>query len=134
MKRVLLDTNAYSKLMSGDTEVLDALGAADRALMSVVVLGELFAGFRGGTRYSENVERLREFLDEPAVHVAEATEETAEVFGEIQHSLRTAGTPVPLNDIWIAAHCFEHGATLITFDTHFAVVPGLRLWASSKQT
>lgn len=48
--KVPLDTNALSALWSGDERVLDALGEAECVFMSIIVLGELFAGFRGGTR------------------------------------------------------------------------------------
>ena len=48
-------------------------------------------------------------------------------FGRIAAALRKAGTPIPTNDIWIAAHVFETGAELITFDRHFDSVRGLPL-------
>jgi len=131
MKRILLDTNAYSSLLRGATDVLDAIDLAEDVLVSAVVLGELFAGFRGGRRYRRNVADLREFLDDPAVAVAEVSEETAEVFGEVKQQLKVAGTPLPLNDVWIASQCIEHGAVLVTFDTHFSRVPGLRLWSGA---
>jgi tRNA(fMet)-specific endonuclease VapC len=50
---------------------------------------------------------------------------TADRFGRIAAGLRKAGTPIPSNDIWIAAHVFESGAELITFDDHFKKVDGL---------
>jgi tRNA(fMet)-specific endonuclease VapC len=46
-------------------------------------------------------------------------------FGRIAAALRKAGTPIPTNDIWIAAHAFETGAELITFDRHFDHVRSL---------
>ncbi len=56
------------------------------------------------------------------------TQETAEIFGHLMHDLRQAGTPLPLNDVWIAAQTMELGAVLITYDVHFQKVRGLRLW------
>jgi len=50
------------------------------------------------------------------------------IFAEIKHALKRAGTPLPLNDVWIAAQALETGAVLATFDARFANVPGLRLW------
>ena len=43
-------------------------------------------------------------------------------------SLRKSGKPIPINDVWIAAHGLETGSILVTYDDHFAVIPGLRLW------
>lgn len=128
MKKILLDTNAYSRLLSGDKGVLDALGRADTVFMSVFVLGELYAGFRGGQRETENRTRLEDFLRRGTVRFLPATRETAEIFGVIKHRLTTAGTPIPINDVWVAAHATESGSHLVTFDSHFTHVPGLLLW------
>ena len=128
MRAVLLDTNAYVRYLAGDERVLDALARAGRVHMSVFVLGELYAGFRAGAREKRNREILERFLAKPGVSVLEATQETAEYFGMIKAALKTAGQPIPLNDVWIAAHALETASVLVTFDTHFAAVPGLRLW------
>ena len=128
MKKILLDTNAYSAFCGGDDAVLDQLGDADVVLMSIFVLGELYAGFRGGTRIESNRAGLRQFLTRPTVKILFATEETAEVFGGVKDGLRRQGTPLPINDVWIAAHALEAGATLVTFDGHFQKVKGLRRW------
>jgi tRNA(fMet)-specific endonuclease VapC len=47
---------------------------------------------------------------------------------EIKHALRKAGTPLPINDVWVAAHAVETGSVLVTFDAHFKEIKGLRLW------
>ena len=60
--------------------------------------------------------------------ILEATIETADVFGLIMASLRKSGKPIPINDVWIAAHDLETGSILVTYDDHFALIPGLRLW------
>lgn len=128
MTRVLLDTNAYTALLVGDEDVLDALAGADMVLMSVIVLGELFAGFRGGAREQENRRQLDEFLRRTPVRTIDVTRTTAEVFGALKQQLKAAGTPIPLNDVWIAAQAVESGAWLVTYDRHFLSVPGLLLW------
>jgi len=130
MKKILLDTNAYSALFKGDDNVLNAVGRADLVYLSVVVLGELYAGFSGGARESENKKRLDAFLSRPTVRVLQVSKETAEIFGSIKHQLKSAGTPIPLNDLWIAAQAIENGASLISFDRHFTQVAGIRLWES----
>ena len=128
MKKILLDTSAYSRLRCGSEEVLDALSHADLVYVSVFVLGELYAGFKGGSKEAANRDLLERFLKRATVRIVAATKETAEVFAEIKHGLRRAGTPLPVNDIWIGAHAVEMGSVLVTFDTHFTKIPGLRLW------
>lgn len=126
--KVLLDTNALSALWRGDERVLDALDQADNVLISIVVIGELHAGFRGGTRIRENRMRLSAFLKKPTVRVLELSVETAEIYGQIKDALRRAGTPIPINDVWLSAQAIETGAVLISFDSHFSKVAGVRLW------
>lgn len=128
MRAVLLDTNAYVRFLAGDEKVLACIAQAGRVHMSVFVLGELVAGFRAGTKEKQNRQILDLFLAKPGVEVLDATRETAEYFGLIKVALKKAGRPIPLNDVWIAAHALEAGAVLVTFDTHFAAVPGLRTW------
>jgi predicted nucleic acid-binding protein len=62
------------------------------------------------------------------VFVATATEETSEQFAVTKEALRQTGTPLPMNDVWIAAHCLQLGATIVTLDGHFSTIPGLRVW------
>lgn len=132
MKRLLLDTSAYCELLKGNPEVLDALANCETVFMSIFVLGELFAGFRGGSKGQLNREQLGSFLRKEPVRILDASSETAEVFGEIKDRLKRAGTPIPSNDVWIAAHAIETGAVLVTLDAHFQDVHGLRLWTKPK--
>jgi tRNA(fMet)-specific endonuclease VapC len=128
MTKVLLDTNAYVRFLAGDAKVLDSLAAAETVFMSVFVLGELEAGFRAGAKRPENRRILDRFLGKPTVAVLDASRETAEIFGMVKDSLRKEGQPIPMNDVWIAAHAIETGSLLVTYDAHFRAVPGLRLW------
>ena len=132
MKKILLDTNAYVRFLSGDEKVLAYLAQADRVYISVFVLGELFAGFRAGDKERQNREILDRFLSKSGVEVLEATSETAEYFGIIKSALRKSARPIPINDVWIAAHALEAGAALVTYDSHFLAVPGLRTWDEIK--
>jgi len=127
MKKVLLDTNAYTSYLGGDQDVLHVLSDAEITFMSIFVLGELYVGFKGGRREKENIRILQAFLAKPSVEILNAGSETAEIFGMVKNSLKRAGTPIPINDVWIASHALEIGAVMITYDKHFAVVPGLRL-------
>ena len=109
--------------------MLETIAGAATVYLSVFVLGELFAGFAVGSKEKENREILNRFLMKPTVKILNATIETAEVFGLVKKNLKNAGTPIPINDVWIAAHSIETGSEIATYDAHFNNVPGLRLWA-----
>lgn len=131
MNKIILDTNCYAAYLAGDQEVLQALTEAKITFMSIFVLGELYAGFKGGTREKENREILRTFLKKSSVITLNASIETAELFGTVKDTLKQAGRPIPINDVWIAAHALEYGAVLVTRDKHFLNIPGLRLWENT---
>jgi tRNA(fMet)-specific endonuclease VapC len=128
VNKIVLDTNAYTRLLAGDENVLDVIGTAEIVYMSIFVLGELYAGFAGGEKKRSNQEALHRFLLKPTVKILNATSETSKVFGMVKQELRIAGSPLPINDVWIAAHALETGSTLITYDRHFEKIGGLRLW------
>jgi tRNA(fMet)-specific endonuclease VapC len=121
----LLDTNAYAALKRDHTDAARLVRESTELVFSIVVLGELLFGFRNGGRFERNRRELDELLDNPRVSVLPVTRTTADRFGRIAAALRRAGTPIPTNDIWIAAHASETGAELISFDKHFEVVEGL---------
>jgi tRNA(fMet)-specific endonuclease VapC len=128
MTKIILDTNAYSAFMGGDKKVFDYIVESEIVYISTIVIGELFAGFYRGERLTQHREELRAFLDKDGVEVIDVSIETAEIFGEIKASLSKEGKMIPLNDIWIAAHSVETGAKLISYDTHFKSICGLRIW------
>ena len=128
MNRILLDTNAYTAFLTGDERVLNALTEAETAFLSAIVIGELYAGFCGGNRLKENRALLARFLQKSNVRVLDVTAETGEVFGQIKNELQKAGTPIPLNDVWLAAQAMETGSVIVSFDAHFDQVSGLRNW------
>ena len=125
MKKVLIDTNIYSLAMRGDAKVIDALRKIDLIGFSAISIGELFSGFKGGNRESRNKEEINIFLDSPRVVLHPIDEGTAEFYASILHDLKEAGTPIPTNDIWIAAVAFQHGYKIFSKDHHFNLVPGL---------
>jgi tRNA(fMet)-specific endonuclease VapC len=127
MKKILLDTNAYVHFLSGNQDVFDALAKAETVYLSVVVIGELIAGFRGGNRELENRKTLADFCQKPTVVKKDINEETAEIFGELKFIIKQAGTPLPINDVWLAAQAMETGSVVVTYDHHFLKIPGLRV-------
>lgn len=128
MKQIVIDTNAYTALRSGDERVLGALAAAERVYVPVFVSGELLFGFKLGTQEILNRRELESFMEEPEVQPLHTSSETADVFAGIKTKLREQGLPIPENDLWIAALCMETGSTLVSFDRHFSRVAGLRIW------
>ncbi len=121
----MLDTSAYSRFRAGDSRVHDLIADADVVMVPVPVLGELYGAFEAGSRARENRVALADFLDEPFVTISQVSEAVARQYGRIYGALRKAGTPVPANDMWIAACAIDQGACLLTFDTDFTRVPGL---------
>jgi len=91
--------------------------------VSVVVLGELRAGFLKGSKRARNESILREFLSSPRVRTLDVDEGTSEWYAAIHDHLRREGTPIPANDLWIAASTAQHGLKLVTTDEHFKQVP-----------
>ncbi len=59
----------------------------------------------------------------PRVSLLDVSEETAERYAVILNSLWQAGSPIPTNDIWIAASAMEHGLRVITTDEHYDKIP-----------
>lgn len=57
--------------------------------------------------------------------------ETADIFAIIKHTFKKWSNPVPLNEVWIAAHAVETGSVLVTYDHHCKKIPGLRLSPNS---
>ena len=128
MKAVLLDTNAFAALFRGDLEILEVLARAECVYASAIVMGELEAGFRGGSRYVENLALLERFLTRPTVDILPVSRDTGNCFGRVKSALKAKGKPLPINDVWLAAQCLETGAVLLTYDRHFATIDGLRMW------
>lgn len=128
MKKISLDTNAYSALITGNKTVLDALGEAKEVYLSIFTIGELYYGFTNGSKEKKNREILNNFLKKQTVKIIHTTLETAEIYGRLKTNLKKKGNPVPINDLWIAAHAIETGSFLLTFDAHFKAIPEVLLY------
>ena len=123
MRKVLLDTSAYSALFRGEEQVKYILQEVEEVSLTPVILGELLAGFTGGRFEARNRELLKEFLETPCVRVYPIDGETSERYAAVWLHLREQGTPIPTNDLWIAASAMQHGLTVLTADQHFLKVP-----------
>jgi tRNA(fMet)-specific endonuclease VapC len=120
--RLCVDTSAYSRFKGGDAPVVQHLDSAAWIGVPTVVLGELEAGFRLGRHRERNLDELERFLSHPSVDVVVVDRDVARLYGEIVIDLRRRGTPLPTNDVWIAACAARTAATLLTYGRHFATV------------
>lgn len=127
MNSTLIDTNFYIGIVQGDSHAKNVMRNAKEVLICPIVIGELLYGFKNGRREEMNIEQLDKFFGLPSVQSVPLTEKTAEFFALVIHELKKAGTPVPTNDIWIAACAMEHGCAVATFDNHFKKISGLLL-------
>lgn len=119
MKKIFLDTSAYSAFKRNHPKTIESIAQADQIFINAVVLGELLSGFDRGRFREANRKELKEFLFHPAVTPLTLSEETAERYALIHNDLRSQGTPIPTNDLWIAASVMESGSLLLTADLHF---------------
>lgn len=120
-----LDTNRYVDFCKADPQTVSALEAASSIHLPFVVLGELRAGFRVGHRGAENERILREFLMREGVRPLYPDDQTTHHYAAVYVQLRDQGTPIPTNDIWIAALALQHNLVLCDRDAHFDHLPQL---------
>jgi tRNA(fMet)-specific endonuclease VapC len=122
LKRYCLDTSAYSHFKRGHDRVVELIDAADWIGLPAVVLGELWTGFLLGEHMLQNEKELAEFLANPVVREIGIDHEVGRLYAEILVALRARGTPLPTNDIWVAACAASNGATVLTFDDHIRAI------------
>lgn len=122
MSRYCLDTSAYSQFKRGDRRVVERIAQAEWLGVPSIVVGELWTGFLQGRRRERNQEELDDFLSHPAVEELAVDSEVGRIYAEIVLDLRAAGTPLPTNDVWIAAVAVRAGATVISYDVHFDAI------------
>ncbi len=118
--KLVLDTNIYVDFAAGVPETVDFIAAHGESLfLPAIVLGELHYGFIKGQRESVNERMLQQFINRLKVEVIPVDSDVARKYASIYLSLRSKGTKIPINDVWIAACCMEAGGTLLTRDKHF---------------
>lgn len=121
--KIMVDTSAYSAFLRGHERIKLFLQYADEIYLNAIILGELFADFAMGKSERKNRSALQEFLSSPRVKIAVIDEETSERYGVITSYLRKEGTPIPTNDLWIAASAMQYGFKILTTDKHYLKAP-----------
>ncbi|MBM3792372.1 MAG: type II toxin-antitoxin system VapC family toxin [Acidobacteria bacterium] len=125
--RIAVDTNRYRDFCAGLPEAVEQLARAEKVFMPFVTLAELRAGFLCGNLSRKNESVLVRFLGRPRVGLLYPDEDTTHHYARIFAQLRSQGTPIPTNDIWIAALVAQHDLLLYSRDRHFDLLPQLPL-------
>lgn len=123
--RLALDTNRYADLCRGNVSIVEVIEFAEEVWLPFIVLAELRAGFAVGTQGPHNEAVLRRFLLKPGVGVLYPDDQTTHHYAAVYRQLRKQGTPIPTNDMWIAALVLQHSLVLFARDAHFDVLPQL---------
>lgn len=123
MDRLAIDSNAFIAYRAGDTGVRTLIEQAKLLCMPMTVMGELLYGALNSLHREENVQAVKEFFRQCMPIVVD--DAVAERYAEVRVNLKRKGTPIPENDVWIAASCMEVGSALISQDEHFAAIDGL---------
>src|SRR5882672_9580243 len=125
--KVAIDTNRYVDFCREVAEVVEAVRLAEKIFIAFVVLGELRSGFQSGTKSLQNERILVRFLNSPRVATLFPDEDTTHHYARLFQQLRKQGTPIPVNDLWLAALVLQHDLQLLTRDRHFDHIPQLSL-------
>jgi predicted nucleic acid-binding protein len=121
---VILDTNGLSAVADGDAALEPILHEAADVALPVIVLGE----YRYGIQHSRDQHRYQQWLTDTIrnYRVLDVDDDTAVFYAAIRTELKKAGTPIPSNDVWIAALCRQHSFPLLSRDHHFDLVRGIK--------
>jgi len=118
--RIILDTNIYSDYAEGTPPVVDIIaGRAKEICIPVIVLGELYYGFRKSARRKLNELKIEQFIKMFQVEIIAVDDNVSRKYALIHEYLEKKGCKIPINDVWIAACCMADGGTLLTRDRHF---------------
>lgn len=120
----MLDTNAISALAQKNRSLLRRLEDADRLTVAFISIGEFAYGARQSSARGELEQWLREQLL-TRVEILFPDLSTVEYYADIRWELRRHGTPIPANDIWIAALIRQHAMPILSLDRHFDYVKGV---------
>lgn len=122
-KACFIDTNIVIDVFRGRKEVADEITTFEKVYAPIPVLGELYLGVEKSSRKAHHLTQIEVLLS--LSEVVHTSNETAKTYGKIKALLKKKGTPIPENDIWIAALAIEHDLPLITRDKHFTHLPEL---------
>lgn len=117
---LLLDTSGLIHFFANQPHAAQIVAQADRLLIPSIVLGEWLSGVDTSSRKGQLLAR---FLESPRASVLVVDGDTAVFYSHLVQFLRRKGSPVPTNDLWIAACAMQVGARILTSDRHFLRMP-----------
>lgn len=123
--RILIDSNRFIDFCAGEMDVVDAFEQAALVVVPFIVLAEIRVGAQSIKRADAQVRILGELLQQPGVRVVQSSDSTTHHYAALYARLRKAGTPIPTNDLWIAALAIEHELLLYSRDAHFDLIPSI---------
>ena len=129
---IVIDTNRYRDFVDGVPETVAVFRTSPRILIPFVVVAELRAGFAVGSQSARNERVFEQFLHRPRVEVLLPSMETTRHYANLYRQLRSAGTPIPTNDLWIAALVVQHDVMLYSRDRHFDALPQVPMLRASE--
>lgn len=124
-KKLLLDTSIIIGLFANDAVIVGNLNEENELFIPSIVIGELFYGAELSQRRENNIHKIESFSKSCSILVCEM--KTAKYYGQIKSALKSKGTPIPENDIWIAALAMQHKLSVVTRDRHFNLIEGLNI-------
>lgn len=125
MNGKLIDTNVIIRVLKGQIELFPLFDDMEKLFVSSISVGELMYGAELSKNRDDNIEGYYSFCQQMNVLVPD--EEVSRQYGKVKAQLKRNGTPIPENDIWIAATAIAGKLTLITADSDFKMVEGLQL-------
>ena len=120
---MIFDTNTLSALAARNPDLLARIKDTSRAAITLISLGEFTFGVEGSTRRDELQRWLAAFLARAEVLAPDLA--TVPFYAAIRRELKQAGTPIPANDVWIAALARQHQREILSQDRHFDLVAGV---------
>lgn len=125
MSGKILDSNIIIDLFRGDIKTIEKLQHISLIYVPVIVLGELFYGANISNQVQKRLDEIEDFTT--TVRLLNCDKQSAKYYGQVKAQLKRAGTPIPENDIWIAAIGLQHNLIVLTNDQHFLKITGLRV-------
>jgi tRNA(fMet)-specific endonuclease VapC len=125
VKRIAIDTNVAIAILNNQLTVIELLKKFQVVCLPVTVCGELFYGAKNSGLSAKNEKRYLAFIE--TCEILDNHLLVAQTYAEIRLQLKKKGTPIPENDIWIAAACKVNNLPLMTFDKHFKSIEKLKL-------
>ena len=120
----ILDTNIIIRLFAEDAKILQKVDESEEIFVPSIVIGELCYGAFNSKKVKSNISKIEKLTSE--VEILDCDYDIGMEYGEIKKELKDKGTPIPDNDIWIAAISRQYNIELISRDEHFKYVENLK--------